>query len=418
LNVIPGNEKQVVVGDLTSQSWTLVNIDNGQNSLIQSTISSSSPLTQTITRKFNEMLSQRNTSTSRSVYNSTNGQLLQYILNHNSIHIIDFIKNISQQIKLPFSVRHVIPFGDQWLLTDYVQQSSSSYLFNINNEQKPNISMIQHNLDTIGLASSGGYFNDNSLWFSSSNDYLAKIISNTNNHFIVERFRRTKTISSGDVPPQEMYEKRRLQTFINKQHSLIASFYAKNEIDNKFTIKNNMPDSSILTYIELTDLKNHLITYIPIQRPQQQNTRSSASHHEWHMLIKSGSGVIAAQYNDGSLITIDAHANIHQWEIIPSHLQISLDAWHKHTSQSGQHSLDIEYLKGGKTDLSGPKHGKVDPENNPHVGGNQWAGGSGGRDTAGLGGIGGPYRLDSGHQVYQVPDDVKAAVPEHIRKAA
>ena len=36
-----------------------------------------------------------------------------------------------------------------------------------------------------------------------------------------------------------------------------------------------------------------------------------------------------------------------------------------------------------KTDLSGPKHGKVDPENQPHVGGNQWAGGSGGRDTAG-----------------------------------
>lgn len=38
--------------------------------------------------------------------------------------------------------------------------------------------------------------------------------------------------------------------------------------------------------------------------------------------------------------------------------------------------------------------------------------------SLGLGGIGGPYRLDSGHQVYQVPDDVKAAVPEHIRKAA
>ncbi|CAF3396834.1 unnamed protein product [Rotaria sp. Silwood1] len=418
LNVIPGNEKQVIVGDLTSQTWATVNLDDGRNSLIQSTISSSSPITQTITRKFNEMLSQRNTSTSRSVYNPTNGQLLQYILNYNSIHIIDFIKNISQHIKLPFAIRHVIPFGDQWILTDHVQQSSSSYLFNINNEKKPIISMIQHNLDAIGLASSGGYFNDNSLWFSSSNDYLAKIISNTSNNLIVERFKRIKIISSGDVPPREMYEKRRLQTFINKQHSLIASFYAKNEIDKKFTIKNDIPDSSILTYIELIDLKNHLITYIPIQRPQQQNSRSSASQHEWHMLIKSGSGVIAAQYNDGSLITIDAHAIIHHWEIIPSNLQISLDAWYKNTNQSGEHSLDIEYLKGGKTDLSGPKHGKVDPENNPHVGGNQWAGGSGGRDTAGLGGIGGPYRLDSGHQVYQVPDDVKAAVPEHIRKAA
>ena len=36
------------------------------------------------------------------------------------------------------------------------------------------------------------------------------------------------------------------------------------------------------------------------------------------------------------------------------------------------------------------------------MGGNTWAGGTGGRDTAGLGGIGGPYRLDAGHNVQQV----------------
>ena len=46
--------------------------------------------------------------------------------------------------------------------------------------------------------------------------------------------------------------------------------------------------------------------------------------------------------------------------------------------------------------------GKIDPTGNPHVGGNQWAGGTGGRDTAGLGGRGGPYRLDAGHDVHQV----------------
>jgi hypothetical protein len=208
-------------------------LSDGRSSLIQSTVSSASLLGQTITRKFNEMLSQRTAATSRSVYNPTNGQLLQYIFNNNSIHMIDFIKNISQQIKLPFPIRHAIPFGDQWILTDHVQQSSSSYLLNANNDQKPVISMIQHNLDTIGLASSGGYLNENSLWFSSSNDYLAKLISNTNDNLTVERFKRSKGISSGDVPPQEMYEKRRLQTFINQQHSLIASFYAKNEIDKK-----------------------------------------------------------------------------------------------------------------------------------------------------------------------------------------
>jgi hypothetical protein len=369
-----------VVGDLTSQIWVLVDLNDGRSSLIQSTTS----LTQTIARKFNEMLSQRTASTLRSIFNPTTGQLLQYNHSHNSIHIIDFLKNLSQQIKLPFSIRHVIPFGDQWILTDHVQQSSSSYLLNINNEQKPTISMIQHNLDTIGLGNSGGYFNQNSVWFSSSYDYLSKIISNTNDNLTVERLKRSKVISSGDVPPQEMYEKRRLQTFLNHQHSLIVSFYGKNEIDKKLSLKKEIPDSSILSYIELIDLNRQLATYIPIQRSQESNSRSSISQHEWHMLIKSGSGVIAAQCNDGSLVTIDARANIHHWEIVPSHLQISLDAWSKQTGRSGEHSLDIEYSKGGKTDLSEPKHGKVDPENKPHVGGNQWAGGSGGRDTAGM----------------------------------
>jgi len=58
--------------------------------------------------------------------------------------------------------------------------------------------------------------------------------------------------------------------------------------------------------------------------------------------------------------------------------------------------------KFGPSDFGGPKHGKEDPTGNPHVGGNTWAGGSGGRDTAGMGGVGGPYRLDSGNPVFQV----------------
>ena len=43
-----------------------------------------------------------------------------------------------------------------------------------------------------------------------------------------------------------------------------------------------------------------------------------------------------------------------------------------------------------RTDVGAPKHGKEDDK--PHVGGNQWAGGTGGSDTAGLGGRGG--RID------------------------
>ncbi|CAG9561698.1 unnamed protein product [Danaus chrysippus] len=69
-------------------------------------------------------------------------------------------------------------------------------------------------------------------------------------------------------------------------------------------------------------------------------------------------------------------------------------------------------------DVSSPKHGKEDPENQPHVGGNIWAGGTGGRDTAGLGGKGGPYRLDKGHDVHQLSDAEKDDIPEHVKKAA
>ncbi|KAI9590474.1 von Willebrand factor A domain-containing protein 8 isoform X1 [Glossina fuscipes] len=68
--------------------------------------------------------------------------------------------------------------------------------------------------------------------------------------------------------------------------------------------------------------------------------------------------------------------------------------------------------------VSGPKYGKVDPKNEPHVGGNTWAGGTGGRDTAGLGGKGGPFRLDAGHQVHQLSDEEKDDIPEEVKKAA
>lgn len=52
------------------------------------------------------------------------------------------------------------------------------------------------------------------------------------------------------------------------------------------------------------------------------------------------------------------------------------------------------------------------------MGGNTWAGGSGGRDTAGLGGKGGPYRLDKGHKVHQLSDAEKDDIPEEVKAAA
>lgn len=83
-----------------------------------------------------------------------------------------------------------------------------------------------------------------------------------------------------------------------------------------------------------------------------------------------------------------------------------------------QREIQLTVDRHSGKDVSSPKHGKVDEKNDPHVGGNTWAGGSGGRDTAGLGGKGGPYRLDSGHKVHQLSDEEKDAIPEHVKEAA
>lgn len=76
----------------------------------------------------------------------------------------------------------------------------------------------------------------------------------------------------------------------------------------------------------------------------------------------------------------------------------------------------IEFTPKGDTSLGGPKMGKETDK--AHVGGNTWQGGTGGRDTAGLGGRGGFMRLYKGHDINQVSQELKDAVPDDIKNQA
>ncbi|WFD31235.1 hypothetical protein MSPP1_002269 [Malassezia sp. CBS 17886] len=98
---------------------------------------------------------------------------------------------------------------------------------------------------------------------------------------------------------------------------------------------------------------------------------------------------------------------------------LSLEAMRaKMAEKAGDPEKRVEYKPAGDTSLDKPKPGKEDPENEPHVGGNTWRGGTGGRDTAGLGGRGGFERLYKGHKIHQVSDELKSQVPEHIKEQA
>ncbi|GAA5845377.1 hypothetical protein JCM3766R1_006337 [Sporobolomyces carnicolor] len=76
----------------------------------------------------------------------------------------------------------------------------------------------------------------------------------------------------------------------------------------------------------------------------------------------------------------------------------------------------VEFEPKGDTSLTEPKFGKVDDQE--HFGGNTFNGGTGGRDTAGSGGRGGYMRLIKGAQIKQIPESLKAQVPDEISDRA
>ncbi|XP_032888798.1 von Willebrand factor A domain-containing protein 8 [Amblyraja radiata] len=165
-------------------------------------------------------------------------------------------------------------------------------------------------------------------------------------------------------------------------------------------------------FLEVTDLNTKKIKYIPIPRP-----RSVSPYTQWVSQI-SDTEVLIAPVGAGGVVTVDLGGHVRLWETGFDHLQRSLLEWRSMIGQQDGRPIQITIQKDSGLDVTAPKHGRVDVQNAPHVGGNTWAGGTGGRDTAGLGGKGGPYRLDAGHKVHQVSQAEKDAVPEEVKRAA
>ncbi|VDM74551.1 unnamed protein product [Strongylus vulgaris] len=114
--------------------------------------------------------------------------------------------------------------------------------------------------------------------------------------------------------------------------------------------------------------------------------------------------------NSDRMLTIDSSGGVRSFELSPSTLGRSYNEWIRLVGGAEDQDLRLEFESEDKFDISkllDPKIGKFDPKNAPHHGGNQWMGGTGGYSTAGLGGAGGPFRLDAGHDVHQMPDSAK-----------
>ena len=168
------------------------------------------------------------------------------------------------------------------------------------------------------------------------------------------------------------------------------------------------------TTLEAVDLLNHTLTEYTLHKPTPSHTRHTHRPYSGD----TADYILATAPNSDDVILVDRFGHVLQLELAASSLERSLAAWREMAGVGAGDKLRVSRERFSGQDVKFPKHGRVDPDNAPHVGGNTWAGGTGGRDTAGLGGKGGPYRLDAGHDVSQLSDEEKSRVPEEITRAA
>lgn len=183
--------------------------------------------------------------------------------------------------------------------------------------------------------------------------------------------------------------------------------------------------------VRVVDVRAHEAVLVPVSSASLRDPDGeSASGAELTALVAAAAALRRAGSVEHAprrqVVTSDARGIVRWFDVDGGATHLS--PWLAALGQAGAYRdgttgadapLRLQHERSGPAlDVTAPKHGKVDADNTPHVGGNTWAGGTGGRDTAGLGGKGGPYRLDAGHDVHQLSDAEKAAVPQHVREAA
>ncbi|CAJ0945171.1 unnamed protein product, partial [Mesorhabditis belari] len=182
-----------------------------------------------------------------------------------------------------------------------------------------------------------------------------------------------------------------------------------------YALAKDIPASTIAGFLEAVDSINGFVQYVPVPIP-----RYHSYHQKWMHAI-SKTPFIAIPWNDSKLLTVDMSGGIRSYEISATTIGKAYQEWQRMLGEDDA-NLRLEFQREmddfDLSKLEDPKIGKFDPDNVPHMGGNQWMGGTGGYSTAGLGGVGGPFRLDAGHDVHQMPDMAKQQVPEHILKKA
>jgi hypothetical protein len=139
---------------------------------------------------------------------------------------------------------------------------------------------------------------------------------------------------------------------------------------------------NVLGYVELVDLREKALRYIevPKQLPNvnKHHTEAWQSYSFLSATNEAEFLIDVSSTKPGNLYTLDFNGNLHEWETSVTNLVRSLDDWKRLILSKNSQPLKLELFKESpRTDFDNmkpPTHGKVDEKNEPHVGGNTWAG--------------------------------------------
>ena len=141
--------------------------------------------------------------------------------------------------------------------------------------------------------------------------------------------------------------------------------------------------SNPLGYLEILDLNEKNIRYLEIPRILNNNNRGNEAWQSYNHLNVTNEAEFLVDVSPskiGNVYTLDFYGNLNEWETSKLALARSLDDWQKMIMSQEKQELKLEIFKDSPNtklkEFKGPKHGKVDEKNAPHVGGNQWAGGN------------------------------------------
>lgn len=106
-------------------------------------------------------------------------------------------------------------------------------------------------------------------------------------------------------------------------------------------------------------------------------SKKSNIHNESYYYSEDKTQIFAATTSKKNLVTVNGNGCIRLWETSFASLEDSLAKW-KNLIGNGDENIQLTKERYSGSDVKNPKHGKVDPKNEPHIGGNTWAGGTGG----------------------------------------